>query len=317
MVLHPDISVIVPVYNPGDFLGPCVESILAQEFHNFELILVDDGSTDGSSHVCDEYATRDRRVKVIHQMNSGCPASRAKGLSAASGRYVCFIDSDDWVEADHLGNFISVAEREKADMVVLPYYLNDAPSDENALSRLKGKDVIKAMLSGHLHAGLVFRFCKREVFERYGIVFPRYDYFEDMYVSCALHNVIDHVAECPAQTYHYRPNPTSLTLDTNTKKRIKCFHEFVYNMTSIFDKYGFWEDSDLVNALYAEVISQKKRLMSLSPGEEIDPVLSSAFKDAYLYYHPHAVPDWFLYLGLRYNKSWPMRLFKKIKEFVK
>lgn len=102
------ISVIVPVYNVRDFLPKCIDSLLSQTFGDFELLLVDDGSTDGSSEICDRYMSEDRRVKVIHKPNGGVSSARNKGLDAAEGEFICFADSDDWVEADYLSDLVSV-----------------------------------------------------------------------------------------------------------------------------------------------------------------------------------------------------------------
>lgn len=98
----PEISVVVPVYNPGAYFADCVESILAQTFNNFELLLVDDGSTDGSSQACDDYAARDSRVRVIHKANEGISATRRRGVQEARGEWVAFADADDTMTADAL-----------------------------------------------------------------------------------------------------------------------------------------------------------------------------------------------------------------------
>ncbi len=93
----PVISVIVPVFNRSHCLGRCVDSILEQSFRDIELILVNDGSTDNSGAICDQYAAIDPRVKVIHQANGGVSSARNRGLEQARGRWVCFVDSDDWI----------------------------------------------------------------------------------------------------------------------------------------------------------------------------------------------------------------------------
>lgn len=98
----PEISIIVPVYNAGRYLHECVESIIAQTFTDWELLLVDDGSTDGSHAICDDYAVSDSRIRAIHQPNGGVSAARNSGLDKASGQRIAFIDADDRVEPNYL-----------------------------------------------------------------------------------------------------------------------------------------------------------------------------------------------------------------------
>lgn len=98
----PLVSVVVPVYNAEEYIARCVESILTQTYDKLELILVDDGSPDGSGGICDEYALKDKRIRVIHTINCGVSHARNTGLDNATGKYIVFVDSDDWVEPEHL-----------------------------------------------------------------------------------------------------------------------------------------------------------------------------------------------------------------------
>ncbi|MBE6969189.1 MAG: glycosyltransferase [Ruminococcaceae bacterium] len=111
------ISVIVPVYKAEQYLGRCVDSLLAQTHRHLELILIDDGSPDQSGVICDEYAARDSRVLVIHQENGGPSAARNAGLARADGAYVTFVDSDDYVDSDYCEYLLSLALRHGADIV--------------------------------------------------------------------------------------------------------------------------------------------------------------------------------------------------------
>jgi len=106
------VSVIVPVYNAGEYLSQCVESILGQTQKNIEIILVDDGSTDGSGKALDAYAGRDPRVRVIHKENGGLVSAWSAGAEASHGDYLCFVDSDDWIDADMIRTFLSHASKE-------------------------------------------------------------------------------------------------------------------------------------------------------------------------------------------------------------
>lgn len=107
----PKISVIVPVYNVEKVLHYCVESILNQKFSDFELILVDDGSPDNSGRICDEYVKKDTRVKVIHKNNGGVSSARNAGIEAALGEYLCFVDSDDYLESNYLKELIETKKK--------------------------------------------------------------------------------------------------------------------------------------------------------------------------------------------------------------
>ena len=106
----PNISVIVPVYNTEKFLHCCIDSILAQTFTDFELLLIDDGSKDNSSSICDEYAHKDNRVRVFHKENGGVSSARNLGLDKARGKWISFVDSDDWVENDWLISCVKILE---------------------------------------------------------------------------------------------------------------------------------------------------------------------------------------------------------------
>lgn len=101
------ISIIVPVYNCVKYLDKCLESIHRQRYQDWECILIDDGSTDGSSTICDNWCIVDSRIRVFHQLNAGVSAARNSGIKHASGEYITFIDSDDWIEEDYLSAFVS------------------------------------------------------------------------------------------------------------------------------------------------------------------------------------------------------------------
>lgn len=124
-----NLSFIVPVYNVAPYLRKCVKSLLAQDYDDYEIILVDDGSTDNSPQICDEFAspsftnslTHSVVIKVIHQPNAGLSAARNAGLKAAKGEYVCFVDSDDYWEENVLGGLMEQVEREKLDVLRFDY----------------------------------------------------------------------------------------------------------------------------------------------------------------------------------------------------
>ncbi len=115
------VSVIVAVYNIEEYLPRCVDSILAQTYRNLEIILVDDGSKDQSGSICDSYAEKDRRIKVIHKKNGGLSDARNAGMDAATGEYIGFVDGDDWIEPDMYRAMYFACEKEKAQAAVCRY----------------------------------------------------------------------------------------------------------------------------------------------------------------------------------------------------
>lgn len=121
MSAKPFLSVIVPVYNVKPYLAECLDSILAQTFTDFEVLLIDDGSTDGSSALCDEYAGTDSRIRCFHKENGGHMSARQEGFRNASGTYIAFVDSDDWIHPAMYERMCAAAEESGADMVCCNY----------------------------------------------------------------------------------------------------------------------------------------------------------------------------------------------------
>jgi glycosyltransferase involved in cell wall biosynthesis len=118
--LQPEISIIVPIYNVEEFLNKCINSILAQTFKNFELILVNDGSTDRSGEICNYYAEKDHRITVIHKENGGVSSARNIGINLAIGKYIAFVDPDDTIESQMYEELLKAAKKHNADVVVCP-----------------------------------------------------------------------------------------------------------------------------------------------------------------------------------------------------
>ncbi len=150
----PQVSVIVPVYNVAPYLDRCVRSLLAQTLRDFELILIDDGSTDGSSARCDDWAVADSRVRAVHQENRGLSAARNAGMRAALGEYFSFVDSDDWVEPCFLEQLVHAIKATGADIAACGYrkVADDAPFPPQpapAAPRIyEGEEILAAYIHG-------------------------------------------------------------------------------------------------------------------------------------------------------------------------
>lgn len=136
----PLISIIVPVYNVERYLPKCLDSIQAQTFTDFEAVLVDDGSTDGSGRICDEYATKDKRFKVIHKENGGVSSARNKGLEECRGQWCCFVDSDDWLDPAYLQNFM-VDDFERYGCIIQGFYKESEIQKQSYHCAFQDKDI--------------------------------------------------------------------------------------------------------------------------------------------------------------------------------
>ncbi len=152
------ISVVVPVYNVEKYVGRCISSILGQTYKDFELILVDDGSRDGSGALCDDYAARDARVRVVHKENGGVSSARNLGIAMAKGEYIAFVDSDDWLETDYFEQAAEVLLRERPRLLMNNYVKDDGAGTvtckfpPSADIRMGAAEAFHAMITG-FHLG--------------------------------------------------------------------------------------------------------------------------------------------------------------------
>lgn len=120
--MNPKVSIIVPIYNAQEKLRRCIESILKQDFTNFELLLLNDGSKDKSGEICDEYAAKDSRIYVLHKENSGVSDTRNQAIRLSRGEYIQFVDSDDWLTPDATGLLAGTMEKQGCDLVISDFY---------------------------------------------------------------------------------------------------------------------------------------------------------------------------------------------------
>lgn len=206
------ISVIVPVYNTERLLRQCVESILNQTYSDLEILLVDDGSTDASGEICDEYAAKDNRVKVFHIENRGVASARNVGLKEATGEYVGFVDSDDWAEPDMYEVLLAEIERAKADIGACGMWYSFATKEEPAKNVCNqifyGNEIPAALILNKLKVFVSNKLFKRSVWE--SVSFPEGHFYEDVFV---LHRVLlkaQTLVSTSKVLYHYRQRSGSI-----------------------------------------------------------------------------------------------------------
>ena len=206
--MNPSISIITPVYKAESYLRDSIESILAQTFTNFELILVNDGSPDNSGAICDEYAKKDPRVKVVHKANGGVSSARQCGIDNAIGEYTIHADPDDNVDPTMLQELYDKAIAESADIVICDYYSHKKGKKRyNAQEpqSVTAKELLKQYLRQELHGALWNKLIKRELYTKHNITFPKeMTRWEDLFVVCSILNSSNaKVAYLAKAFYHY------------------------------------------------------------------------------------------------------------------
>lgn len=245
----PSISIIVPIYNMQHCMRRCIDSLLSQTFRDYELLLIDDGSTDNSAAICDEYLDKDSRIQVYHKPNGGLSDARNYGLQHAKGKYTIFADPDDYVGEKGLDLLYITAEREQADITICDLYREDEYSRHymsQQPSELK-PEIILQELFWKIGGFTVNKLIRRDLYQRFDIQYPNGIYgCEDQYVMAQflLHHI--KVAYVPVAFYHYMYNPTSLT---------RHYDEGTYEM----DVHILQMFTNLLKGTNAQEIAQKSK----------------------------------------------------------
>ena len=229
------VSIVVPVYNTAEYLPACLDSILAQSFTDFELILVDDGSTDDSLRICEAYAFRDARIRVFHQQNAGVSAARNFGVEQAQGDWLCYVDSDDVVLPAYLQDMLEAADAE--DCLVMG---NISDSRMKGLITsdvvLEGEAMVRYMLSHNILnlSGPVAKLYNRATLVKYGIRFPQdIHYGEDMLYFLQYLNHIGRVAFRQSELYQVTMREGSLSRGYYSfESEYACFETCLSEMTT-------------------------------------------------------------------------------------
>ena len=167
--MKPVVSIIVPVYNVEKYLECCLDSILSQTYYDYELILVDDGSTDNSGDICDNYASKDARIKVYHQTNLGVSAARNRGLDIAIGEFILFIDSDDYIDERYIQSFIDVQRDSCADWIIEGY--KGGPDVPDAVVCRQDYGLLFSHFNLTSRKGCYLKLYSRELLEKFKVKF--------------------------------------------------------------------------------------------------------------------------------------------------
>ena len=216
----PEVSIIVPLYNVEPYLRRCVDSLINQTLQNIEIILVDDGSTDGCGVICDKYAAKDTRIHVVHQENAGLSEARNAGIDRARADFLMFVDSDDWVEPDYCKLPLNTAKEQQADLVMFQFrrILNGKEVkrrhyaiDEGIKTQAEALDLIQSIVGMAAWNKLYHR----DLFRRNR--YPKGKVYEDVYLTPILVHKAKQIVYTPAILYNYEKRAGSITTDLSAK----------------------------------------------------------------------------------------------------
>lgn len=263
---QPLVSVIVPVYNAAQSLMRCVRSICAQTYENLEIILVDDGSTDDSLTLCRQCAYQDGRVSVLAQANSGVSAARNNAIESASGKYIQFVDSDDWIDENMTRLMVEKAERQRADFVICHYCRVDSDKisvhgflqTPDCLDRHTFAELLMQQPASFYYGVMWNKLYRRDIIAKHRIFCrEQLNWCEDFlfnltYILCANRF-------CAVQTplYYYVKNDKSLTASTLTPRSTYSIRRQLFEYYKLFYReLGLFEENK--KQIYKYLISSSK-----------------------------------------------------------
>ena len=253
------LSIVVPVYNVEKYVEHCIASILSQSFNDFELILVDDGSTDSSGKICDDFALRDDRVKVFHKENGGLMSAWKYGVERSNGKYIGFVDSDDWIDLDMYEVLIGKAESTNADLVCSAFITetNDGERSEEQVYLSEGfynrqsiqEKIYPIMITSKtlrkrvISSNRVTKLFKREILNKVlEDCDERISIGEDFVTTFAYMQNVDSVYVLDKfKPYHYRIHSSSMIRKHNNDKyeKILMLRDVLLNINNKYKRYDF------------------------------------------------------------------------------
>lgn len=233
------ISIIIPVYNVEQYLERCVKSVINQTYKDLQIILVDDGAKDSSGQMCDELAKLDNRIEVIHKENGGLSDARNHGMRIAKGKYIGFVDSDDYIAEDMFETLYRVITENESDISIVSFYemYNDkliGVRDSGKLEIMNKQEAIKELLiDTKIQSYAWNKLFKKELFD--GLEFPTGKNFEDIATTLLLFEKCDKVALLEEPKYYYLRRDNSIIGVRNTKT-------YTDYLEVIYDKYMYLKD---------------------------------------------------------------------------
>ena len=272
------VSIIIPFYNSKNYLGSCIESAVSQSYEDIEIILVNDGSADGSGDICRSFAAKDQRIKIIEQQNAGVSAARNAGIDASSGELLSFIDSDDYVEADYIEYLTGLMEKHGSDIACCGHEeTEDTKCEPREISG--SEECLKEYLTtNEIYASVWGKIYRKELFD--GIRFPVGKRFEDNYVLFRLIDRCDLITVGYQKKYHYVSHPESFVNKPFTESQMDIVDAMLAQREFVVQKYP-----SLTGPANARVVYAANRcLVKMAESGVYDDALISRIEPLYKEY---------------------------------
>ena len=272
----PGISVIMPAYNSEQFIQRSINCVRQQSYSDWELIIVDDGSTDSTGKICDEYALTDSRIKVFHKNNGGVASARQLGLDNATGEYTIHFDADDEATPEMLGAMYETAKCENADVVVADFYERWADGrvfyEDQYFSIEKSSELINAILTGYRFGSLWNKMIRRSALVDLNVSFdPDINYCEDVLLEAKLlkDDKLKVVYHKGAYYTYCRENPNSISIKYDRSK-LEERMKFLDRITNVLDREQF-HDAITAHAWNIKMDSYRNGCLALKEFDSIYP----------------------------------------------
>lgn len=238
------ISVIIPVYNVKDYLDRCMETVINSSYKNLEILVVDDGATDGSGEMCDKYAAMDERVKVIHKANGGLSSARNAALDVVTGDYVAFVDSDDYIDCRMFEKMYDAAQKYNAEIVVCNHYVErgdkiciECSVNDNVIEYEKNEAINILISDKEIRNYAWDKLYSAEIFKE--VRYPEGRNFEDIATAYLLFDKADKIIKIPEYLYYYQMREDSISAHVTDEKWVKNCKAIVESQE---ERYLYFKD---------------------------------------------------------------------------
>lgn len=296
----PIISIILPVYNAQNTISRTIDSVIMQTMPNWELLIIDDGSTDSSLKICNNYALKDSRIRTFHKENEGVAMARQMGVEYALGDYSIHLDADDWIDPNMLEDLYKKVTETQSDLIITDFYTYSNGVNSYCTqtpTSLKAKNILYEMLNGKIFGSLWNKLLRHQLYKKYNLKFFKgIDFCEDLLILCQLLQQDSNlkIAYLDKAYYHYYKNPNSIT-NSFTRKSYEIRLSFLSKLENILNKEG--PDKEIIKQTSFNIFTEGFIHNTLSQEEITKGLLQYRKQIIKLHSIKYKIGFIFLYLG--------------------